>query len=94
MDDRLKAKLLANDEISLEIEEFEQREGQKKGLDALERGFRSFYKNPDEYEKAVEYGLIDFLYFSFLAINSHTIAYIRVDLEEFDHNGKCLKNLS
>lgn len=52
MDDRLKAKLLANDEISLEIEDFERQE-QDKQNSIFTRGFRSFYKNPENYERAV-----------------------------------------
>jgi hypothetical protein len=47
MDDQLKAKLLANDEISLEIEDFEEKQKE------IFPEFRSFYKNPENYERAV-----------------------------------------
>jgi hypothetical protein len=47
MDEKLRSKLLANDEISLEMESVEEQETL-----ALTPGF-NFYKNPDRYERAV-----------------------------------------
>jgi hypothetical protein len=54
MDDQLKAKLLANDEISLQIEDIEEQEHANHG-DLFTNGFRKFFKNPEDYERAVCY---------------------------------------
>jgi hypothetical protein len=45
MDDQLRSKLLANDEISLELEQQEN--------EIFSHGFRTFYKDPDHYERLV-----------------------------------------
>lgn len=51
MEDELRAKLLANDELSLEIDEHCQDE--EKGSDGLKRVFREFYHNINNHNRTV-----------------------------------------